>query len=207
LLHSLVRSHALVDGNKRLAWLATAVFLDVNEIPVTLGDEPRAIVHCELALRRNHGHADTDRYRAPLAMDPAQADELGLHWRPVAEEGGDEDPSHVPVDGHRNGEIVDLPSGGVDRRALRFGRDARGNPGHVENVVAVFVGANVESGEASVGSPRRHHRADLLVRRGHRFAVDEQRYRIYGSELRKRIHHLGKPSLLCRRVRLVEKFA
>lgn len=30
LLHSLVANHALVDGNKRLAWLATFVFLDVN---------------------------------------------------------------------------------------------------------------------------------------------------------------------------------
>jgi death on curing protein len=30
LLHSLVRNHALVDGNKRLGWLATFVFLDIN---------------------------------------------------------------------------------------------------------------------------------------------------------------------------------
>ncbi len=30
LLHSLARNHALVDGNKRLAWLATVVFLDLN---------------------------------------------------------------------------------------------------------------------------------------------------------------------------------
>ncbi len=30
LLHSIARNHALVDGNKRLAWLATAVFLDLN---------------------------------------------------------------------------------------------------------------------------------------------------------------------------------
>lgn len=30
LLHSLVGNHALVDGNKRLAWLATFVFLDIN---------------------------------------------------------------------------------------------------------------------------------------------------------------------------------
>ncbi|HEX9765454.1 MAG TPA: type II toxin-antitoxin system death-on-curing family toxin [Nitriliruptorales bacterium] len=30
LLHSLVGNHALVDGNKRLGWLATAVFLDLN---------------------------------------------------------------------------------------------------------------------------------------------------------------------------------
>lgn len=30
LLHSLARNHALVDGNKRLAWRACAVFLDLN---------------------------------------------------------------------------------------------------------------------------------------------------------------------------------
>jgi death on curing protein len=30
LLHSLARNHPLVDGNKRLAWAATAVFLGIN---------------------------------------------------------------------------------------------------------------------------------------------------------------------------------
>ena len=30
LLDSLVNNHALVDGNKRLGWLATVVFLDLN---------------------------------------------------------------------------------------------------------------------------------------------------------------------------------
>ncbi|MBA2454934.1 MAG: hypothetical protein H0V48_00090 [Nocardioidaceae bacterium] len=29
-LHSVARNHALVDGNKRLTWLATVVFLDLN---------------------------------------------------------------------------------------------------------------------------------------------------------------------------------
>ena len=33
LLHSLCRNHALVDGNKRLAWAATAVFLVINGAP------------------------------------------------------------------------------------------------------------------------------------------------------------------------------
>jgi death-on-curing protein len=32
LLHSVVRNHALVDGNKRLGWLATATFLEINGI-------------------------------------------------------------------------------------------------------------------------------------------------------------------------------
>jgi death on curing protein len=33
LLHSLARNHPLVDGNKRLAWLATYVFLEINGHP------------------------------------------------------------------------------------------------------------------------------------------------------------------------------
>jgi predicted transcriptional regulator len=37
--HSLVRNHALVDGNKRLAWLATVVFLDLNGRRVELDDD------------------------------------------------------------------------------------------------------------------------------------------------------------------------
>lgn len=39
LLHSIVRNHALVDGNKRLGWMATVVFLDVNDRPVELEDD------------------------------------------------------------------------------------------------------------------------------------------------------------------------
>jgi death on curing protein len=35
LLHSIVNNHALVDGNKRLGWLATAVFLELNEASVS----------------------------------------------------------------------------------------------------------------------------------------------------------------------------
>lgn len=34
LLHSLVRNHALVDGNKRAAWAGAWVFLDVNAEPL-----------------------------------------------------------------------------------------------------------------------------------------------------------------------------
>jgi death-on-curing protein len=32
LLHSLVGNHALIDGNKRLGWLGTAAFLDLNGV-------------------------------------------------------------------------------------------------------------------------------------------------------------------------------
>ena len=33
LLHSIVTNHPLVDGNKPLGWLATAVFLLLNDVP------------------------------------------------------------------------------------------------------------------------------------------------------------------------------
>jgi death-on-curing protein len=36
LLQSLVKNHALVDGNKRLAWLATATFLELNGVAVSV---------------------------------------------------------------------------------------------------------------------------------------------------------------------------
>ncbi len=35
LLHSVVSNHPLVDGNKRLGWLATAVFLELNDASVS----------------------------------------------------------------------------------------------------------------------------------------------------------------------------
>jgi len=35
LLQSIVGNHALVDGNKRLGWLSTAVFLEINGVSVT----------------------------------------------------------------------------------------------------------------------------------------------------------------------------
>lgn len=39
LLDSLVRNHPLVDGNKRLGWLATVVFLDIDGCPVDAPDD------------------------------------------------------------------------------------------------------------------------------------------------------------------------
>jgi len=35
LLQSIVKNHALIDGNKRLGWLAAAVFLEINGHSVT----------------------------------------------------------------------------------------------------------------------------------------------------------------------------
>jgi death on curing protein len=35
LMHSIVKNPALVDGNKRLGWLTTAVFLEINGIEIS----------------------------------------------------------------------------------------------------------------------------------------------------------------------------
>ena len=35
LLQSIVTNHALVDGNKRLGWLTTAVFLEINHVEIS----------------------------------------------------------------------------------------------------------------------------------------------------------------------------
>ena len=39
LLDSIVRNHALVDGNKRLGWLATVVFYGLNDITLEAPDD------------------------------------------------------------------------------------------------------------------------------------------------------------------------
>ena len=38
LLRSIVNNHALIDGNKRLGWLASAVFLEINDASVARAD-------------------------------------------------------------------------------------------------------------------------------------------------------------------------
>ena len=47
LMQSLVNGHPLVDGNKRLGWLATAVFLELNGIAASVADndEVYELVH------------------------------------------------------------------------------------------------------------------------------------------------------------------
>jgi death on curing protein len=39
LLHSLVKNHPLVDGNKRLGWFACMTFLDLNGLMAGLSDD------------------------------------------------------------------------------------------------------------------------------------------------------------------------
>lgn len=39
LLESLVRNHALIDGNKRIGWLATVVFYGLNDVDLEAPDD------------------------------------------------------------------------------------------------------------------------------------------------------------------------
>lgn len=63
LLHSIVSSHALADGNKRLGWLATTVFLDMNGETVDLGDDEAF----ELVLTVAEGRLNTEGVAIGLA--------------------------------------------------------------------------------------------------------------------------------------------
>jgi death on curing protein len=65
LLHSLAGNHALIDGNKRLAWLATAVFLDINGWSVALEDD----TVFELVMAVAAGTLDVAEIAARLTQD------------------------------------------------------------------------------------------------------------------------------------------
>lgn len=68
LLHSLVRNHPLVDGNKRLAWLVTMIFLDLNGWRSTLSNLEaaqfvlRVVVDHEMSL----GQIEAELKAAPI---------------------------------------------------------------------------------------------------------------------------------------------
>jgi death-on-curing protein len=70
LLHSIVANHALVDGNKRLGWLATVVFLDLNGRRVDLDDEAAFRLVMDIA----EGRLDVDGIAGILeaALTPNQ---------------------------------------------------------------------------------------------------------------------------------------
>ena len=61
LLESLTRNHALIDGNKRIGWLAVVVFVDVNGFTIDAPDDDAyeliisvstgALDYSEVALR------------------------------------------------------------------------------------------------------------------------------------------------------------
>jgi death-on-curing protein len=72
LLQSLVGNHALVDGNKRLGWTATAVFLELNDIPVVQAEDD----------------AVYDLVMAVASSPAGPVDELAAQLRRLIEGGG-----------------------------------------------------------------------------------------------------------------------
>ncbi len=68
LLHSVVKNHPLVDGNKRLGWLSCAVFLDLNGVDPTVASNDA--VH-DLVIR--------------VASEPVDVDELAADLRALLE--------------------------------------------------------------------------------------------------------------------------
>jgi len=67
LLHSLAANHGLVDGNKRLAWLSTTVFSDINGLACELGDSEAFDLVWEVAAGLN----DLDAIAARLKLRPS----------------------------------------------------------------------------------------------------------------------------------------
>jgi len=63
LLQSLVKNHPLIDGNKRLGWLATAVFLDLNGVDVTNASNDAVY---ELVMKVAAGSLDVDEITVAL---------------------------------------------------------------------------------------------------------------------------------------------
>ena len=70
LLQSIVKNHPLIDGNKRLGWLATAVFLELNGVAATAAGNDA--VH-DLVLAVAAGNMDIDEIAARLS------DAIGRH--------------------------------------------------------------------------------------------------------------------------------
>jgi death on curing protein len=67
LTHSLACNHALVDGNKRLALLATAVFLRINGYLLDLSDDEAF----DLAVSAAAGQLDADGIQKRLRLTSA----------------------------------------------------------------------------------------------------------------------------------------
>ena len=67
LLHSLAGNHPLVDGNKRLAWLATVVFLELNGLAPKLSDDEAFDVVSEVAS----GESDLAVISVRLSIGPS----------------------------------------------------------------------------------------------------------------------------------------
>ena len=69
LLQSIVKNHPLIDGNKRLGWLATAVFLELNGVGATAASNDDVY---ELVIAIAAGNHEIDHVAALLrsAIEP-----------------------------------------------------------------------------------------------------------------------------------------
>lgn len=63
MLQSIVKNHALIDGNKRLGWLATAVFLEINSIPISRAGNDAVY---DLVIEVAAGHPTVDEIAEQL---------------------------------------------------------------------------------------------------------------------------------------------
>jgi death on curing protein len=68
LMHSIAGNHALIDGNKRLALLATVVFLRINGYRLDLTDDEAF----DLTMAVAAGQLDADGIGKYLRLTPAQ---------------------------------------------------------------------------------------------------------------------------------------
>lgn len=64
LLQSITRNHALVDGNKRLGWLAVTVFLELNGLAPDLDDDQAF----DLVMAVSQGEIDVPEIAARLRI-------------------------------------------------------------------------------------------------------------------------------------------
>ena len=69
MLQSIVKNHPLIDGNKRLGWLATAVFLELNGVEATAASNDDVY---ELVIAIAAGNHEIDHVAAMLrsAIEP-----------------------------------------------------------------------------------------------------------------------------------------
>lgn len=70
LLHSIVKGHPLVDGNKRLGWLSCVVTLDLNGLETGLGDDAAFDLVMEVAAEGVTVEEIADRL-AVIPTDPS----------------------------------------------------------------------------------------------------------------------------------------
>lgn len=66
LLQSITKNHALTDGNKRLAWLSTVVFCDLNGYAPQLGDDDAFKLVYEIASSK----LDVEEISQRLSLKP-----------------------------------------------------------------------------------------------------------------------------------------